>query len=160
MGGFSSACYNEPMKVQHVNHIGINVEDLEAAKQFFIDLGFTVMGEASNEGTLLDEVTGLKDARTDLVMLTAPDGEMNVEVIKYHRPTDPEGIRRRKPYAHGLGHIAFEVDDLDGIVEGLQQKGHALMGSIQNFENVWKLCYVRGPEGVIVELAERLDVEG
>lgn len=144
------------MKIHHVNHIGINVEDLEAAKQFFIDLGFTVAGEARNEGKLLDEVTGLKGARTDLVMLTAPDGEMNLEVIKYHQPTDPEGIRPHEPYAHGLGHIAFEVEGLDGIVDELQEKGHKLMGSVQNFENIWKLCYVRGPEGVIVELAERL----
>jgi len=144
------------MKIRHVNHIGINVNDLESAKTFFTDLGFTVMGEASNEGKLLDEVTGLKDAWTDLVMLEAPDKQLSIEVIKYHHPVDPEGIRSHEPYAHGLGHIAFEVEDLGDIVESLKRKGYGLVGSVQNYEDVWKLCYVRGPEGIIVELAEQL----
>lgn len=144
------------MKILHINHIGINVNDLESAVTFFTDLGFTVMGKAANEGKLLDEVTGLKDARTDLVMLEAPDKQLCLEVIKYHHPTDPEGIRPHQPYAHGLGHLAFEVEDLNGIVTSLQQKGHDLVGSVQNYENIWKLCYVHGPEGIIVELAERL----
>jgi catechol 2,3-dioxygenase-like lactoylglutathione lyase family enzyme len=144
------------MKVRHVNHIGINVENLEAAKVFFTDLGFTVMGEATMQGKLLDEVTGLKDAHTDLIMLQAPDGELCLEIVKYHRPVDPEGIRPGGPNALGLGHIAFEVDDLDGIVKTLQQKGHDLVGSVQNYENAWKLCYVHGPEGIMVELAEQL----
>jgi catechol 2,3-dioxygenase-like lactoylglutathione lyase family enzyme len=144
------------MKIRHVNHIGINVINLEAAKIFFTDLGFSVMGESTMEGELLDEVTGLKDARTELVMLEAPDGQVCIEVVKYHQPVDSEGIRPSCPNALGLGHIAFEVDDLDGIVKTLLTKGHDLVGSVQNYENVWKLCYVRGPEGIIVELAEKL----
>jgi catechol 2,3-dioxygenase-like lactoylglutathione lyase family enzyme len=144
------------MKIRHVNHIGINVEDLEAAKTFFTDLGFTVQGESTMEGEQLDEVIGFKNARSELVMLDAPDGQLSLEVIKYHRPADPEGIRPHEPNTHGLGHIAFEVNDLDGIVKTLQQKGYNLVGSVQNFGNVWKLCYVHGPEGIIVELAEQL----
>ena len=89
-------------------------------------------------------------------MLQAPDGQLNIEVVKYHQPVDPEGIRPGRPNAFGLGHIAFEVEDLDGIVRTLQQKGHDLVGSVQNYENVWKLCYVHGPGGIIVELAQRL----
>jgi catechol 2,3-dioxygenase-like lactoylglutathione lyase family enzyme len=145
------------MRIRHVNHIGINVENLEAAKIFFTDLGFTVMGESTMQGELLDEVTGLKGARTELVMLKAPDSQLCIEVVKYHQPVDPEGIRPRGANALGMQHIAFEVDDLDGIVKTLQQKGHALVGSVQNYENVWKLCYVRGPEGIIIELAEQLE---
>jgi catechol 2,3-dioxygenase-like lactoylglutathione lyase family enzyme len=144
------------MKIRHINHISINVNDLEAAKVFFTDLGFSVMGESTMEGELLDEVTGLKGARTELVMLEAPDGQLCIEVVKYHHPVDNEGIRPSSPNALGLGHIAFEVDDLDGIVKTLLAKGHNLVGSAQNYENVWKLCYVRGPEGIIVELAEKL----
>jgi catechol 2,3-dioxygenase-like lactoylglutathione lyase family enzyme len=144
------------MKIRHVNHIGINVTDLEAAAAFFTDLGFTVMGESTMEGKLLDEVTGLKGARTELIMLEAPDGQLCLEVIKYHHPVDPEGARPRGPNALGLGHITFEVENLDGIVESLQQKGHKLVGSVQNYEDVWKLCYVYGPEDIMVELAEKL----
>jgi catechol 2,3-dioxygenase-like lactoylglutathione lyase family enzyme len=144
------------MKIRHVDHIGINVDNLEAAKIFFTDLGFTVMGEANMQGELLDEVTGLKDARTELVMLQAPDSQLCIEIVKYHQPVDPEGIRPRGANALGIQHISFQVDDLDGIVKTLQQKGHDLVGSVQNYENIWKLCYVRGPEGIIIELAERL----
>jgi len=144
------------MKIRHLNHIGINVDDLEAAKVFFTDLGFTVMGKSKMEGKLLDEVTGLEDARTELIMLQAPDNQICLEIVKYHQPVDPAGIRPGDPNAFGLGHIAFEVDDLDGIVTSLQQKGHDLLGSVQIYENMWKLCYVRGPEGIIVELAEQL----
>jgi catechol 2,3-dioxygenase-like lactoylglutathione lyase family enzyme len=144
------------MKIRHVNHIGINVTDLEAAKIFFTDLGFTVMGESTMKGNLLDEVTSLKDAHTKLVMLEAPDKQLCIEVIKYIHPVDQEGIHTRGPNALGLGHIAFEVKDLDSIVKTLGEKRYDLVGSIQNYENVWKLCYIRGPEGIMVELAEQL----
>jgi catechol 2,3-dioxygenase-like lactoylglutathione lyase family enzyme len=145
------------MKIKHVNHIGINVNDLEAAKIFFTDLGFSVMGEATMEGELLDEVTGLKDARTELVMLDAPDGQLCIEVVKYHHPVDSRGVHPGSPNALGLSHISFEVVDLDSIVKTLQQKAHGLVGSVQNYENIWKLCYIHGPEGIIVELAEKLN---
>jgi catechol 2,3-dioxygenase-like lactoylglutathione lyase family enzyme len=150
-------CYIKHMKIRHVDHIGINVEDLEAAKVFFVGLGFTVMGEAKMHGQLLDEVTGLKDARTELVMLQAPDSQFCIEVIKYHQPVAAEGIHPRESNALGMQHIAFQVDDLDGIVKSLRQKGHSLVGSVQNYEGVWKLCYIRGPEGIIIELAEQLE---
>lgn len=144
------------MKIKHVDHIGINVNNLKAAVEFFTDLGFTVMGEAQMQGELLDQVTGLKDAKTELVMLQAPDSQVCLEIVKYHRPVDPEGIRPKSPNALGIEHLAFEVERLDGIVKTLQAKGHNLVGSIQNYQNVWKLCYIRGPEGIILELAERI----
>jgi catechol 2,3-dioxygenase-like lactoylglutathione lyase family enzyme len=144
------------MKIRHVDHVGINVDNLEAAKTFFTDLGFTVAGQMRMQGKLLDEVTGLKDARTEFVTLEAPDGQLSLEVIKYHHPIDPEGIRPRSANALGLRHLAFQVEDLDGIVKSLQQKGHRVVGSVQTYENVWKLCYVYGPEGIIIELAEQL----
>ena len=146
----------ESMKVRRVDHVGINVEDLDAAKAFFTDLGLVVVGEMAMQGDLLDGVTGLKDARTEFFMVQVPGADFSLEVIKYHHPVDPEGIRPAGPHALGLRHIAFQVDDLDGIVEFLQQKGHDLVGSVQNYENIWKTCYVHGPEGIIVELAEKL----
>ena len=144
------------MKIRHIDHVGINVENLEAAKVFFTDLGFTVAGEMKMEGKLLDEVTGLKNARTEFVMLEAPDRQLRLEVIKYHHPTDPEGVRPRAANALGLRHLAFQVDDLDGFVKTLRRKGHQVVGSVQNYEGIWKLCYVYGPEGIIIELAEEL----
>jgi catechol 2,3-dioxygenase-like lactoylglutathione lyase family enzyme len=145
------------MKIRHVDHVGINVENLEAAKRFFTDLGFTVAGEAVMQGELVDRVTGLKGVKDDIVMLQAPDGQLNLELVKFHHPVDEAGIQPSAANTLGLRHLCFEVEDLNGIVKTLQQKGHELAGSIQNYKNIWELCYIRGPEGIIVELAERTD---
>jgi catechol 2,3-dioxygenase-like lactoylglutathione lyase family enzyme len=144
------------MKIRHVDHIGINVEDLEAVKAFFTDLGFAVTGQAVMEGELLDRVTGLKNAKDDLVMLQAPDGQLNLELVKYHHPLDEAGIRPSAANTLGMRHLCFEVEGLDDILATLQQKGHKLMGEVQAYENTWKLCYIQGPEGIIIELAEQL----
>jgi catechol 2,3-dioxygenase-like lactoylglutathione lyase family enzyme len=144
------------MRIRHIDHIGINVEDLEAAKLFFTDLGFTVMGESVMQGELLDRVTGLKDVKDDLVMLQAPDGQLNLELIKFHNPVDEAGVQLNSANTLGLRHLCFEVEDLKGIVSSLQLKGHNLVGEIQTYENMWELCYVHGPEGIIIELAEQL----
>jgi len=145
------------MKIRHIDHVGINVEDLEAAKKFFTDLGFTVVGEAAMEGELVDRVTGLKDVKDDLVMLQAPDGQLNIELVKFHHPVDKAGIQPSPANTLGLRHLCFEVEGLDGIVATLEQKGHKLVGEIQTYENSWKLCYIRGPEGIILELAEKIN---
>jgi len=144
------------MKVRHVDHIGINVEDLEAAKAFFTDLGFTVAGQMAMQGERLDRVTGLKDAKDDLVMLQAPDGQLNIELVQYHNPVDEAGIQPSAANTLGLRHLCFQVEGLDDILASLQQKGHTLVGEVQTYENTYKLCYVRGPEGIIIELAEQL----
>jgi catechol 2,3-dioxygenase-like lactoylglutathione lyase family enzyme len=144
------------MKIRHVNHIGINVTDLEAARIFFTDLGFSVMGESEMKGELLDEVTGLNDAYTKLIMLEAPDKQLCLEIVNYYQPVDSGDSHPSRPNALGLNHLTFEVEGLDGIVKTLQQKGYDLVGSVQNYQNVWKLCYIYGPEGIIIELAEQL----
>ena len=149
-------CYTKGMKVRHVDHIGINVNDLAPAKAFFTDLGFTIAGEASMQGELLDKVIGLKNAKTEFVTLQAPDGQLSVEIIKYLEPVDPKGIQVSAANILGLRHLAFEVDDVEEIVAFLKQKGHELVGEMQTYEHMWKLCYIRGPEGIIVELAEHL----
>jgi len=144
------------MKIRHVDHIGINVEDLESAKAFFVDLGFKVMGEAVMQGELVDRVTGLADVKDDLVMLQAPDGQLNLELVKFHHPVDKMGIQQSSANTLGLRHLCLQVEDLDGIVSILKQKEHTLVGEIQTYENSYKLCYVYGPEGIILELAEQL----
>jgi catechol 2,3-dioxygenase-like lactoylglutathione lyase family enzyme len=144
------------MKIRHIDHIGINVENLTAAKQFFTDLGFKVQGEAVMQGDLVERVTGLKNVNDNLVMLEAPDGQLNIELVKFNHPIDEAGIQPSLANTLGLRHLCFEVEDLDGIVTTLEQKGHKLVGEIQKYEDTWKLCYIYGPEGIILELAEKL----
>jgi catechol 2,3-dioxygenase-like lactoylglutathione lyase family enzyme len=144
------------MKILHIDHIGINVEDLAAAKEFFVDLGFKVVGEMTMQGELVERVIGLKDVKDDIVMLQAPVGQINIELVKFHQPKDPKGIQPAAANALGLRHLCFQVEDLGGILKNLQQKDTKLVGEVQTYENFWKLCYIRGPEGIIIELVEQL----
>lgn len=144
------------MKIKHVDHIGINVENLDSVKSFFIDLGFKVMGEAEMKGELVEKVIGLKDVHDSLVMLQSPDGQINIELVQFHHPKDLDGVQQAPANKLGIRHLCFEVEDLDGIVATLKQKGHTLVEEIQTYENMWKLCYMYGPEGIILELAEKL----
>jgi catechol 2,3-dioxygenase-like lactoylglutathione lyase family enzyme len=144
------------MKVRHIDHVGINVDDLAAAKTFFTDLGFTVAGETTMQGELVDRVTGLTGVKDDMVMLQAPDGQLNLELVKFHQPLDKAGIQPSAANTLGLRHLCFEVEGLDDILATLQEKGHELVGELQTYEDTWKLCYVHGPEGIIIELAEQL----
>ena len=144
------------MNIRHVDHIGINVKDLEAVKVFFTDLGFSVVGESVMQGELVDRVTGLKDVKDDLVMLQAPDGQLNIELVKFHHPVDSAGIRPSAANTLGLRHLCFQVEGLDEILSMLNQKGYSPMGELQTYKDVWKLCYIQGPEGIIIELAEQV----
>lgn len=108
------------------------------------------------KGELLDKVIGLHGAETEFVMLESPDGQLNIEVIKYLEPKDSEGIRVLPANTLGMRHIAFQVEEFDEMLRMLQEKGYELIGEVQQYENIWKLCYIRGPEGLIVELAEKL----
>lgn len=145
------------MKVRHVDHIGINVVDMEKSREFFVDLGFEVVGEAAMQGEVVDRVTGLQGARDDIVMLQASDGQFNIELVKYHHPVHPAGIQPAASNRLGINHITFQVDDVEGIVAHMRLKGYDLMGDLLTYEGMWKLCYLRGPEELIVELAERLE---
>jgi catechol 2,3-dioxygenase-like lactoylglutathione lyase family enzyme len=144
------------MKVKHVDHIGITVNDIDAAGDFFVDLGFMAVGRMPMQGEFVERVIGLKDVKSEILMLEAPDGQLRLELSKFDRPIDPEGVKSSMVNMLGLRHIAFVVDDLDEIVDALKQKGHKLIGEVQTYENSVKICYVRGPEELIVELAEKL----
>lgn len=144
------------MKIKHVDHVGIVVQDLEAAKKFFVDLGFTVTAEMPIQGEWVERIIGLTGVSEDLAMLQAPDGQLNLELVRFHRPTDPEGLRPGAANTLGLRHLAFQVDDIDAFVATLTPKGHELVGEVQTYEAMWKLCYIRGPEGIIIELAQQL----
>jgi catechol 2,3-dioxygenase-like lactoylglutathione lyase family enzyme len=144
------------MAIQRMEHIGIVVDDLAAAKQFFVELGLELQGEWSVEGRSVDRIVGLEGVRADNAMLQTPDGTGRLELTKFHSPSHPGGDRNPPANAPGIRHVLFTVDDIDAAVAGLQARGTELVGEVVSYENVYRLCYVRGPEGIIVELAERI----
>jgi len=145
------------MKIHRIDHVGIIVNDLPAAKAFFLDLGLDVLGEAEVKGEWVERIIGLTDVRETVVMLGMPDGQATLELVKFHTPLDEKGIQQSFANTLGIQHIAFAVEDIEAIVAKLKNKGVELFGEIQNYENVYKLCYVRGPEGIILELAEKIN---
>jgi catechol 2,3-dioxygenase-like lactoylglutathione lyase family enzyme len=140
-----------------MDHVGIVVDDLVAAKEFFLELGFVLEGEQRVEGALVDRVVGLEGVRSDVAMLRTPDGDARVELSAFRAPTregeDPEDPPA-PANAPGIRHIAFAVEDLDAAIAALPARGAELIGEVQRYEDAYRLCYVRGPEGIIVELAE------
>ncbi|WP_433196245.1 VOC family protein [Nocardia sp. CA-107356] len=138
------------------DHVGVVVDDLELVTAFFVDLGFERSNPMRIEGEWVDRVIGLDGVQLDMVSVNAPDGSGRLELTKFHRPTDPAATQG--PLANRLGfrHIAYVVDDLDGVVERLRGKGLDTVGDIVDYEDIYRLCYIGGPEGLIVELAEQI----
>ncbi|WP_042220473.1 VOC family protein [Oceanobacillus manasiensis] len=144
------------MKIKRIDHVGVIVNDLSAAKEFFLDFGLEMLGEGEVEGKWVERIIGLSDVRETVVMLGMPDSQATLELVKFHTPTDEKGIQQSFANTLGIRHIAFAVEDIESVVANLQKKGTELFGEIQNYENAYKLCYVRGPEGIILELAEKI----
>lgn len=144
------------MQLKRIDHIGINVNDLAAAKTFFVEFGLVVESEWEAEGAWLDQIVGLSGVRTAAVMLLLPDGQTKLELVRYHAPADESGVQPSLANAHGFRHIAIQVDDLEAVVARLKRSGMDVLGEIYNYEDTFKLVYCRGPEGIILELAEAL----
>lgn len=144
------------MKIRRIDHVGIVVNDLPAAKTFFLDLGLETLGEGKVEGEWVERIIALHDVKAEVVMLRTPDGEANIELVKFYKPSDDNSMQRPLANTLGIRHIAFAVEDIEAVVAKLKTKGVELFGEIQNYENAYKLCYVRGPEGIILELAEQM----
>ncbi|MGE7694153.1 VOC family protein [Lysinibacillus sp. NPDC094177] len=144
------------MKIQRIDHVGVIVNDLSATKEFFLDFGLEVKGEWEMEGELMGYAVGLNDAKVACVGLGTPDGQTWIELIKFFTPSDEKDIQQ--PFANTLGirHIAFTVEDIEAVVTKLKKKGTEIFSEIQQYEESYKLCYVRGPEGIILELAEEI----
>jgi catechol 2,3-dioxygenase-like lactoylglutathione lyase family enzyme len=144
------------MKINKIDHVSINVNDLSEAKAFFLDLGLVVQAEWELDGEQLDRIVGLNDVKTACVGLGMQDGQTWIELVKFYTPADEKDIQQ--PFANTLGirHICFAVEDIDAIVAKLKQKGTEIFSEIQQYEESYKLCYVRGPEGIILELAEKI----
>jgi catechol 2,3-dioxygenase-like lactoylglutathione lyase family enzyme len=144
------------MAIRRMDHVGVVVDDLEAATAFFVELGLQLQGEASIEGEWVDRVVGLQGVRSEIAMMETPDGHSRLELTKFHAPSGPGGDRHAPPNAAGLRHITFAVDDVDALVARLRAHGAELVGEIEDYKDAYRVCYVRGPEGIIVELAEQL----
>ena len=145
------------MTILRMDHVSVVVDDLEAAKSFFVELGMELEGEAPIEGLGVDRVNGLDGVRVDIAMMRTPDGHGRVELTKFHNPMavrfEPENALAN---TLGLRSIMFAVDDIDAAVAGLRARGSELVGDVVRYEDSYRLCYVRGPEGIIVALAEQL----
>lgn len=140
-----------------MDHVGIVVEDLEGAVEFFLELGLERQGGGEVGGEWVDRVVGLEGVRAELAMLQTPDGKIRLEIVRFASPPGPEADLRAPSNALGLRHITFAVDDIDATVERLIATGAEPVGTLERYEDVYRLCYLRGPAGIIVELAERLD---
>lgn len=145
------------MTVERMDHVGLVVDDLAAAIAFFAELGLEPQGEASLEGDLVDRIVGLEGVRTEFAMMVTPDGHSKLELVKFHAPQGPEGDAQAPANAPGIRHLTFAVDDLDTTLAGLRTHGAELVGEVERYEDIYRLCYIRGPEGIIIELAEKLD---
>lgn len=144
------------MAIQRMDHVGIVVDDLAAATAFFVELGLELQGGGPVEGGWVDRVVGLEGVRAEIAMLETPDGHGRVELAKFHAPLGPDGDRQAPANAPGIRHLTFAVDDLDTTVAGLRVHGAELVGEVERYEDIYRLCYIRGPAGIIVELAEPL----
>ena len=144
------------MTVQRMEHVGIVVDDLAAATAFFVELGLKLQGEWSVEGGWVDRIVGFQGVQVDAAMMETPDGHARLELVKFHAPSGPDGDRDAPPNTPGLRHLAFAVDDIDAAIAGLRAHGGELVGEVESYKDIYRLCYLRGPEGIIVELAERI----
>jgi catechol 2,3-dioxygenase-like lactoylglutathione lyase family enzyme len=144
------------MTVQRMEHVGIVVDDLAAAMAFFVELGLELEGEATVEGRSVDRIVGLEGVRSDVAMMRTPDGHGRLELITYHTPSGRGGDRHAPANTPGIRHVAFAVDDIDAVLASLRIRGAELVGEVERYEGSYRLCYIRGPEGIIVELAEQL----
>ena len=144
------------MTVQRMDHVGIVVDDLAAATEFFVELGLEGRGEGSVEGRWVDGVVGLEGVRVDFAFMQTPDGNGRLELIKFHSPSNGGDNRHEPANTPGIRHLAFAVEDIDAVVAGLRARGAELVGELEQYEDSYRLCYVRGPEGIIIELAEQI----
>lgn len=148
-------------KIRRMDHVSINVEDMDAAKRFFSTLGMEPVGEAKVGGPLVGRVIGLDDPMSDVVFIRTPDGHSQIELVKHlaaaaHDDADGHGPHAPAADRLGLIHIAFEVEDLTGLLTELRGLGYETVGTVENYQDAYLICFLRGPEGIIVELAEDL----
>lgn len=143
-------------RIRRFDHVGITVADLDAVTTFFLGLGFEIEGRTVVEGDFIDTVIGIPGSRSEIVMLRLPGGETGLEVARFIRPNprpgSPDVVAATAP---GLRNLGFEVDDLGAILDRLGADGYDLVGGVGQYEDIWRMAHVRGPEGIVVALAQR-----
>jgi catechol 2,3-dioxygenase-like lactoylglutathione lyase family enzyme len=145
------------MTIQRMDNVGIVVDDLDAAVSFFTELGMELEGKGQVEGLWADHTVGLDGVRSDIAMMRTPDGHSKLELTKYHTPA-ASGAEPKNPPPNTLGlhRVMFAVDDIDDTVARLRAHGAELLGEVAQYESTFRLCYLRGPAGIIVALAEQI----
>lgn len=146
----------EDMTIQRMDHVGVVVDDLEAATAFFVELGMELEGEAAVEGRWVDRVAGLDGVRADIAMVRTPDGHGRLELTKFHTPAAVGAEPNAPANTLGIRSVTFAVEDIEDVIARLRAHGAELVGEVEQYEDSYRLCYVRGPEGIIVALAEQL----
>jgi catechol 2,3-dioxygenase-like lactoylglutathione lyase family enzyme len=145
------------MTIKRMDNVGIVVDDLDAAVAFFTEIGMELEGKAQVEGLWADRAVGLDGLRSDIAMMRTPDGHGKLELSKYHTPaTLGTGSEGPPPNTLGLHRVMFTVDDIDDTVARLRAHGAELLGEVAQYESIYRLCYLRGPAGIIVALAEQI----
>jgi len=144
-------------RIRRFDHVGITVADLDTVMAFFVGLGFEVEGRTFLEGEFVDIVIGIPNSRSEIVTLVPPDGGTRLELSQFVRPDHEPGLPEAMSTQLGLRNIAFVVDDIQAEVDRLAADGYGLVGGVGQYEDMWRMAYVRGPEGIIVALAERID---
>jgi catechol 2,3-dioxygenase-like lactoylglutathione lyase family enzyme len=140
-----------------LDHVGITVADIDVAASFFERIGLEVEGRMFMEGEFVDAVIGIPGSRSEILTLRAPGGGAGVELSCFAQPDAVPGTPDPMSNDLGIRNVAFEVENLQAVVDDLAEAGYGLIGDIGEYEGIWKMTYVRGPEGIIVALAQRLD---
>jgi catechol 2,3-dioxygenase-like lactoylglutathione lyase family enzyme len=143
-------------RIRRFDHIGITVADLHAVTEFFLGLGFEVEDRTIVEGDFIDTVIGIPDSRSEIVMLRPPGGGTGLEVARFVRPGHEPGSPGAMANELGMRNVGFEVDDLQPILDRLAAEGYRLVGGMGEYEHTWRMAHVRGPEGIVVSLFQRV----
>ncbi|SFG95632.1 Catechol 2,3-dioxygenase [Duganella sp. CF458] len=144
------------MTVKRMDNVGIVVEDLDAAIEFFSELGLELEGRVPIEGDWADGVTGLHGMRVEIAMMRTPDGNSRLELSRFFAPAVVSDHRAAPVNSLGYLRVMFAVDDIDGTLARLGKLGAKLVGEVVQYQNVYRLCYIRGPEGILIGLAQEL----
>jgi catechol 2,3-dioxygenase-like lactoylglutathione lyase family enzyme len=145
------------MALQRMDNVLIVVDDLEAAKSFFVALGMELEGETTVEGPSVDRLVGLENVRSEIAMMRTPDGQGRIELDKFHAPAAVRVEPENAPVnTLGIRRIMFAVDDIEDVLARLRAHGAEFVGEVVQYEDMYRLCYIRGPEGILIALAEQL----
>ncbi|MFE5793693.1 VOC family protein [Streptomyces sp. NPDC056503] len=144
------------MTLQRMDNVGIIVEDLDAAVAFFTELGMEVEGRAQIEGLFADQAVGIDGVRSEMAMMRTPDGHGKLELAQYHAPAAVGDGSYAPPNTLGLHRVMFAVDDLDDTLARLRPHGAELVGEVARYKDIYRLCYLRGPSGILLALAEQI----